>query len=97
MTVFEVIKIKADLNLININLYFYYKNTLTDLNSMFKIYNKIVKVNNDLYNLKFYISVINFKKMFNKFSARFTFIIILLKFNNVNKILNFKRTIILCF
>ena len=97
MTVFKVVKAKVDLDLVNINLYLYYENTLADLNSMFKMYNKMVKMDNNLYNLKFYIGIINFKKIFNKFLIRFTFIIILLKFDDVNKILNFKRIIILRF
>ena len=61
---------------------------------MFKVYDKITKTNNNLYNLKFYIKVINFKKTFNKFLTRFTSTIISLKFNNINKILNLKYIII---
>ena len=89
-----MIKTKVNLNLINTNLYFNYKDILIDQNNIFKIYNKVIKVNNNLYNLKFYIKAINFKKIFNKFLTHFIFIIILLKFNNVNKILNLKCIII---
>ena len=94
MIAFKVVKVKVDLNLINFNLYFNYENILVDLNNIFGVYKKVVKVNNNLYNLKFYMKVINFKKIFNKFLVYFIFMIILLKFDNINKILNLRCIII---
>ena len=63
---------------------------------MFGVYDKMAKVDNDLYDPKFHMGAINSKEIFDEFLARFTSIIVLLKFNNVNKILNLRCTIIPC-
>lgn len=55
---------------------------------MFSEFNKIAKSDTLLYDLKFGIPIINLKKTFDKFFARFTLVIVLLNFINQYKISN---------
>lgn len=55
---------------------------------MFSEFNKIAKSDTLLYDLKFGIPIINLKKTFDKFFARFTLVIVPLNFINQHKISN---------
>lgn len=56
---------------------------------MFSKFNRVVKSNTLLHDFKFGITVINFKKTFNKFFAKFILVIAILEFTDYHKIFSF--------
>ena len=58
---------------------------------MFKIYDKFIKLNIELYNSNFDISVKNKNKFFEIFYTRFNAIIAFLNYINILKMFNLKR------
>ena len=65
------------------------------LNAIFKIYDKVVKSNIQLYNFDFDISIYNKREIFKSFYARFITIIAFLNYSNILKICNLKRLIVI--
>ena len=63
------------------------------LKNMFKIYDKLIKLNVKFHNSNFDISVKNKKRFFEIFYARFNAIIAFLNYINTLKIFNLKRLI----
>lgn len=90
-TTFDVIKTRS--KIICHNFYFVINEIVKKLNNIFKIYNKVVKLNVDFHNLNFAISVKNKKKSFKIFYIRFSAAIIFLNYKNVLKMFNLKQLI----
>ena len=72
------------------NLYFTIKEIITKLNIIFKIYNKIAKLDIKLYNPNFAINIKNKKKFFEIFYIHFNVTIAFLNYLNILKIFNLK-------
>ena len=75
------------------NSYFTIDEIVKKLKDMFKIYDKFVKLNIELYNSNFDMNIKNKKKSFETFYARFSAIIALLNYTNILKMFNLKRLI----
>ena len=66
---------------------------IKELKDIFKIYNKFIKLNVDLYDSNFDINIKNKNKFFKIFYARFNIIIAFLNYINILKMFNLKRLI----
>ena len=85
--------IKTYLNINYYNLYFIIKEIIIELNIIFEIYNKVVKLDTEFYNFNFIINIKNKKEFFEIFYIYFNVIIIFLNYLNILKIFNLKRLI----
>ena len=90
-TIFDIIKIR--LNIIYYNFYFTINEIIKKLKNMFKIYDKLLKLNNEFYNSNFDMNVKDKKKSFEIFYIRFNAIIAFLNYINILKMFNLKRLI----
>ena len=63
------------------------------LKNMFKIYDKFIKLNIELYNSNFDMNIKDKKKFFEIFYIRFNAIIVFLNYINILKMFNLKRLI----
>ena len=88
---FNIIKIYLDISYHN--LYSIIEKIVTKLNIIFKIYNKVIKLDIKFYNLNFIMSVKDKKKFFEIFYICFNAIIISLNYLNILKIFNLKQLI----
>ena len=75
------------------NSYFTINEIIKKLKNMFKIYDKFIKLNVELYNSNFDINVKNKKKSFEIFYVRFNAIIVSLNYTNILKMFNLKELI----
>ena len=90
-TTFDIIKTRS--NIIYYNFYFTINEIIKKLKDVFKIYDKLVKLDIELYNSNFDMNVKNKKKFFEIFYARFNAIIAFLNYINILKMFNLKRLI----
>ena len=90
-TTFDIIKTRS--NIIYYNFYFTINEIIKKLKNVFKIYDKLIKLNIELYNSNFDMNVKNKKKFFEIFYARFNAIIAFLNYINILKMFNLKRLI----
>ena len=89
--IFDIIKTRS--NIIYHNSYFTINEIIKKLKSIFKIYDKLVKSNVELYNSNFDMNVKDKKKSFETFYVRFNVIIASLNYINILKMFNLKRLI----
>ena len=75
------------------NSYFTINEIIKKLKSIFKIYDKFIKSNVELYNSNFDMNIKNKKKFFEIFYARFNAIIVFLNYINILRMFNLKRLI----
>lgn len=66
---------------------------IQDLENIFDKFDKVAKSDAFLHDPKFGMTVVNLKKTFDKFLARFTSAIVLLNFTDRHKISNLRRTL----
>ena len=85
---FEVIKTEA--NPISVNTYLTIFEMIQNLENIFGEFDKDVKSDALLYDLKFVMAVTNFKEIFDEFFARFTLVITPMDFTDQYKISNLR-------
>ena len=85
---FDIIKIRVNIN--HDILYLIVNKMIMKLNIIFKIYDKIVKLNIKFYDFHFVINSKDKKKIFEIFYTRFNAIIAFLNYLNILKIFNLK-------
>ena len=90
-TIFDIIKTRS--NIIYYNFYFTINEIIKKLKNIFKIYDKLIKLNIEFHNSNFDIKVKNKKEFFEFFYIRFNAAIALLNYINTLKIFNLKRLI----
>ena len=93
LIIFDMLKIRADS--LSEDLYVTIKEIIIELYKIFKDYDKLEKYNAILYNLLFNISVSkkNRNKIFDEFYARFSAIIISLRYSETHKLFVLRRFI----
>ena len=83
----------VQIEIITIHIYYLINEIIAKFDVIFKIYDKIVKFDIELYNLNFQMKIKNKKKNFEFFYIRFNTTIASLNYSNILKIFNLKRLI----